>query len=504
MSKNSPKRRRLLDRKRKGREVAKRRARAQTAAANSTAGRMRRAGRWPLLECRISRSWKEASFAQVLIARQGDSGITAGLFLVDLGCLGVKDCVSIVDHNETEYRAFVEHVSEGDTLEECNPALAVKVVEAGVAYASQLGFRPARDYPGARGIFGDIDPDDCNETVPCGKNGRPYYVAGPSDDAPRVLRTLEARLGPEGFDFLVEGSALGDHGPADDDPEFGPPAERDDPEAPTALRLRAAEQALVPEIFQHALECYGEEYLQAAWDQLWMRTDVPMDPEEQPEFGSLFVHWLAFNWIPGSSPGDRANPEWPGVPVARTYLDDCADELTEFQRRFIETGLSRPFSLYRVVKVGRDRYLELEDLLTTAVYRVTERGVTAHSEVGDVVFARVLPMDGEAIIVGSAPWRIPADEPFDVGELRERLAGAGGRLGEGDLRRVERDLRQYFFAVIRTLCEDLQAVEVGPESRAGRLWRWIERLQRRPEKERQVRRAMRGQVPAFLRPPAPD
>ena len=84
MSTNSPKRARRLDRKRKRREEAKRRARAQTVAANSTTSRIRRAGREPVLECRISQSWKEVSFAQVLIARQGASGITAGLFLVDL------------------------------------------------------------------------------------------------------------------------------------------------------------------------------------------------------------------------------------------------------------------------------------------------------------------------------------------------------------------------------------------------------------------------------------
>ena len=486
MSKNSPKRNRRLDRKRKKRAISKRRDRTQAATANSAAGQMRRAGRRPLLECRISRSWKEASFAQVLIARQGDFGITASLFLVDLGCLGVKDCVSIVDHGEDEYRAFVEHVYEGDTLDECDPALAVKVVETGVAYASQLGFRPAGGYSRAREIFGDIDPDGCNETVPCGKDGRPSYVAGPFDDTERVLKTLEARLGADGFDFVVEGSAFSGDGPDGEDLEFGPPAARDDPEAPTALRLRAAKQVLIPEIFQHALECYGEEYLQAAWDELWLRQDVPMDPDEQPEFGSLFVHWLAFNWVPRSAPRARADPDWPGVPIARTYLDDCGDELTDFQRRFIETVLSRPFSLYRVVKVDRDRFLELEDLLTTTVYRVTERVATGYSEVGDVVFARVVPMDGEIIIVGSAPWRIPGGGSFDVGPLRGRLAETGERLGGCELRQFDRDLRQHFFAAIRTLCEEPQPVEVGAQTHAGRL------------------SALGGNVPAFLRPLAPD
>lgn len=494
----NPKRARRLDRKRKLREEAKRRARAQTVAASSTTSRIRRAGRGPVLECRISQSWKEGGFAQVLIARQGAAGITAGLFLVDLGCLGVKDCVSIVDYGDPEYRAFLERVSEHEPLVECDPALAVKVVQSGVAYASQLGFRPARGYSKVQQIFGDIDPDACTATIPCGKDGKPLYVAGPSDDATRALRTLEARLGPNGFHFIVEGSAVGD----DDDLELGPPLELDDPEAPTAVRLRLAETVLVPEILDYALECYGEECLQVAWDELWLCKDLPMDPEEQPEFGSLFVHWLAFNWIPRS--GDRANLRWPRGPVARTYLDDCGNQLTEFQRRFIETALSRPFSLYRVAEVRRHRFLELEDLLTNAVYRVTERVATVYSEVGDIVFARVMPMDGEAIIVGSAPWRIPAGEPLDLDALRERLAGTGGRLGEEELFRFDRDVRQHFLDAIRRVCEELQPVERKAQSSGGWVRRSIGKPMERSEKERRARRATLGHIPAFLRPPAPD
>ena len=503
MSKNSPKKRRRMERKRKQRETAKRRTRARSAAATSVAGRMRRTARWPLLECRISRSWKEDAFAQVLIARRGETGITASLFLVDLGCLGVKDCVSIVDHDEHEYRAFVDHVSEHDTLVECDPELAVKVVETGASYASELGFRPARGYSTGKVLFGDIDPGDCREAVSGGKEGRPFYVAGPSDDTARVLKVLEARLGADGFDFVVEGSAFDNAFFDGEDPEFASLAEWDDPEAPTAMRLRAAEQVLVPEIFQHALECHGEEYVQAAWNELWLRADVPMDPDDHP-FGSLFAHWLAFDWVPHPADGARADPDWPDVPIARTYLNDWGDELTDFQRRFVETALSRPFSLYRVTNVVRDRFLEFEDLLTAEVHRVTEFVATAHSERGDVVFARVVPMEDEAIMVGCAPWRIPAGEPFEVGDLRASVADAGGRLGGSELRRFDRDLRRLFFAAVRAVCEGLQPTEVGAQTRVGRVRRWTRRLRRRSERKRRIRRAMGDHTPALLRPLFPD
>ena len=62
-------------------------------------------------------------------------------------------------------------------------------------------------------------------------------------------------------------------------------------------------------------------------------------------------------------------------------------------------------------------------------------------------------MDGEAIIVGCAPWVIPASEPFDVGALRERLAGPGRYLDEDELQRFDRELRQHFLAAISTATE---------------------------------------------------
>src|SRR5260370_20041823 len=61
---------------------------------------------WPLHECVVSRTWKEpGELVQILVARSAGDEIAAAGFLVDLGCLGVKDALSHV-LSRREYEGF--------------------------------------------------------------------------------------------------------------------------------------------------------------------------------------------------------------------------------------------------------------------------------------------------------------------------------------------------------------------------------------------------------------
>ncbi|MCP3917788.1 MAG: hypothetical protein GY711_19765 [bacterium] len=191
--------RKAREQKRKKREQRKRLQRTKRAEASSWAARMQRAGRWPLRECQINSGFRESGLAQVIIAREGPASIAIGIFLVDLGCLGVKNCILDDELVRRDYDELVKKVTGREAFEPCDPALAVKVVQTGVRYAAELGFRPHADYGAAREVFGDIDPGLCPDEISCGRDGKPFYVEGPDDDVPEILRRLEERLGPDGF-----------------------------------------------------------------------------------------------------------------------------------------------------------------------------------------------------------------------------------------------------------------------------------------------------------------
>lgn len=160
------------------------------------------ASRWPVKEAWTS-AFEEHKIASVIVSREGPGGvIAAGVYLVDLGCLGVKDAFATVFHSPKEYRSFLRKMGRGLSFRRCEPSFAAKIVHTGLAYARRLGFPPHRDFHRSRHILREIDPADCPDEIECGMHGKPYYVAGPRDNVPLIMNRLRSRLGPEGFGFI--------------------------------------------------------------------------------------------------------------------------------------------------------------------------------------------------------------------------------------------------------------------------------------------------------------
>lgn len=174
-------------------------------------------------EAHAHAGFQETGIATVVIARTDDAGWTrAGVFLIDLRCLGVKDAFALA-LPAADWPAELERLIPAADRTALHPACARKLVEGAAAYAQQLGFLPAREYAAARRVFGSVRAEDCSEAFTYGKDGKPLFIAGPNDDearVARVLRTLTAKLGPDGFHYVVPVD------PFDDDAE---PSEEEEP-----------------------------------------------------------------------------------------------------------------------------------------------------------------------------------------------------------------------------------------------------------------------------------
>lgn len=181
------------------------RARPGRALAFSPRGQMQRAAGWPLHECRVNPDWQDRLAASVVVARRRpDGGLAVGMFFVDLGCLGVTWANGLSDLSPRRYRELVgDFADRHGAFEPCAPALAARIVEAGLRYGDELGFLPDPDFAWVKEILGDIDPATCEVPVECGRDGKPLYLAGPDDDAPAVIAHLERRLGRDGFRFIA-------------------------------------------------------------------------------------------------------------------------------------------------------------------------------------------------------------------------------------------------------------------------------------------------------------
>lgn len=169
---------------------------------------MRRLEQWPFHEVLINSDWREfGALTQLVVSRRHEKSgdVVVGVFLVDLGCLGIKNgFLSLL--SSQEYRQLLGNILPLQRRADCDPDLAAKIILTGLEYAESLGFQPHPDAVEAFPVLIGADASACDELVPVGDGqGRPYFISGPHDNVKRVLRTLEAAVGPDGFDFIVGG-----------------------------------------------------------------------------------------------------------------------------------------------------------------------------------------------------------------------------------------------------------------------------------------------------------
>ena len=209
-------RRRLLEKKsakRKERKRAGERSELATSASGSRA-LIRTAATWPLYECWINKNWNDVEItgggglAEILVARRSSTGqIGVGVFLVDLGCLGVKNAYARVFSSESEYASFFEHLDSATPLGKADLNLVARVIQEGIAYAKRWGFRPVQGYYEAAPFLAGARPEEADVAVPLGRDGKPFYVSGPNDNPKQVIAQLTRTAGAGNFDYIVGGTA---------------------------------------------------------------------------------------------------------------------------------------------------------------------------------------------------------------------------------------------------------------------------------------------------------
>ncbi len=130
----------------------------------------------------------------------------------------------------------------------------------------------------------------------------------------------------------------------------------------------------------------------------------------------IFIPWMAFVWR-GSDGGDL-----PGRPLAAAFLDERRASLDEYQRAFIRAACAEPFSFFLVTSVEPGLNLSLRDLLLGREITVKERSGSQLLRKGQIVYARVLQLESEAIFVGLASVPLSPRWQYPLLEVRKEFA----------------------------------------------------------------------------------
>lgn len=164
---------------------------------------------YPIHECLTADNLFEAGLGELLVTRRIPNGdIAMSAFVIDVGCLGVKDAMfKVLGESEYEHTLKARMSMAGNrSFEKLHQTCAKKLLDGVVDYAKELGFEPHPDYKNAYELFGDINASFCPVKYTYGKNGKPFFMNGPFEtptDIDRILNTLTIKCGADGFTFVL-------------------------------------------------------------------------------------------------------------------------------------------------------------------------------------------------------------------------------------------------------------------------------------------------------------
>jgi len=134
-------------------------------------------------------------------AHRYDKLVVSGC-LVDTYCLGVKNAVGPKIMDPEEFHSFGRRYFQSYDA----PPIAVplellqSLVLGAVEYAASLGLEPHPDFAAVRSSLGAWSGPS---SIRFGKDGKPFYIQGPDDDAYRILHALRHHLGDGNFGYVA-------------------------------------------------------------------------------------------------------------------------------------------------------------------------------------------------------------------------------------------------------------------------------------------------------------
>jgi hypothetical protein len=171
------------------------------------AERLRRVSNCPVLHCSISEKLEDSGLGWVMLSRTLPGGsIAIASFVVDRYCLGVKDAFGeIMPHSAYEQK-YLRKMMVQMPSRSVSPAEARKLIEGAISYARSIGFSPHADYGKVVPLFGDVNAADSDAHFEFGKDGKPFFVAGPYESEERcnqVLAILDKTCGSGQYHYLI-------------------------------------------------------------------------------------------------------------------------------------------------------------------------------------------------------------------------------------------------------------------------------------------------------------
>lgn len=206
---------------------------------------------------------------------------------------------------------------------------------------------------------------------------------------------------------------------------------------------------MIDGLLQFVADTWGPALVVHAWDDFWNYNDVPEDMVETPEFEPMFIPWLVLGFVPDPHAED-GEPDWPSTPIGLHWLATEGAEASEEDRAYIETVCRTPTSVFAVAQLAPGRSMDLKDVLTGRRFHVLEQTASRSLRQADLIFARVVTLDGISVTLGMAPYIAPPSWHVHVIEWREQQVRRR-LMTTDDLLTRDIEIRELYFEITDAL-----------------------------------------------------
>ncbi len=177
--------------------------------------------------------------------------------------------------------------------------------------------------------------------------------------------------------------------------------------------------------------------------------NLPEEIDEEHLVNQFIIPWVLFSWIaeekldvPGFDPMHS---------IAMNYLNSCGSKLNVSEKNFIRAISTAHYSFYSVVDVVLEKSVTVKDIFLGTEHSVKERLGTQHLKRGDVIFCRIVTLDGQSIFCGMAPLIIPAKYQTSILDFKDWLIEENDNnplTSEALRTELDLDIFDYFFETL--------------------------------------------------------
>jgi len=208
-----------------------------------------------------------------------------------------------------------------------------------------------------------------------------------------------------------------------------------------AWKTRRVQGNLEPGIIEFGRGLLGREGVESAIDEFTFGDEtIPIDGPE----GQLFEPWLLYTHQTGldtDSPEPRRDP---GRTLAGAFLAKRGDALGSRERTFIEACVGAVHSFFDVLRSDPGEGLRLRDILLGAEHEVAERSASLTVRPGDILYGRLVPFEGFALMVGTGSVALRTRAKIEILALRKWLRERHGEITPALLGSMEDQLRELY------------------------------------------------------------